>query len=300
MIRLILNGYYRAGTTILYRIMRDSNPDLLHLYEPLTPDIAEKIFWKGDLRLHGFNAYKCYLNKRIDFGRFIALHKKTVRGKDFIPTSLEEVRELFDFFHNLPVDTTVQPNRCHLILEFLSKRYNCPFIHIIRNPVDTWISQVYTPLLKEKIGRYEWAKRLSPVYRFILTKYLPSRKWCNGFYIEEDYSIIKKFGVPEAENHLDKMLVIWTVFNYTAYKQAKISDGMIVYYEEFARNPEKWLEKMSKFSGVNFDLKFAEIVKPKITRDEKLREYFIKRLEMLELLEVVNGFYPPERWYGGD
>jgi len=301
MIRLILNGYYRAGTTLLYRIIRDSNPDMLHLYEPLTPDIKDKIFWTGDLSLHGFNAYRCYLDERIDLEKFLKIHSKLKNSGDVIPVSLGEVKPLFDFFNDIQGDVTLQPNRCHLILKELSEEYECPVIHIIRNPVDTWISQVYTPLIKEmKATRYKLAGKVKPLYRFILTRYIPNRKWCNGFYIKEDYEILNRhFRVPEAKSPLDKMIVAWTFFNYQAAKQADSSDRiLVIYYEKFANDPEKWMKKMDEFSGVKFDLNHSKTVKAKITRDEKLRELFIRRIEGLNLMEMVEETYLPTEWFG--
>ena len=71
---------------------------------------------------------------------------------------------------------------------------------------------------------------------------------------------------------------------------------MVVYYEQVTKEPEKWFKIMSDFSGVNFDLKYAKILKPRITKDEKLRKHFVERLERLGLIDMVNEFYPPERW----
>jgi hypothetical protein len=39
MIKLILNGSFRSGTIMLWKIMRDSNPGMLVFYEPLHSEL---------------------------------------------------------------------------------------------------------------------------------------------------------------------------------------------------------------------------------------------------------------------
>jgi len=138
--------------------------------------------------------------------------------------------------------------------------------------------------------------------RYILVKYLPNKKTLNCCQVSENFNLIKdKFNLSYSYSldPLDKMLVVWTYCNYHAFKQAEECDkGMVVYYEQVTKEPEKWFKIMSDFSGVNFDLKYAKILKPRITKDEKLRKHFVEMLERLGLIDMVNEFYPPERWFG--
>ncbi|AIG97476.1 hypothetical protein AFULGI_00006750 [Archaeoglobus fulgidus DSM 8774] len=310
MIKFVFNGYYRSGTTIFYKILNESNPSYLCLYEPLSPHLFEDLTnpEKIVLHLHGFHPYKCYrhLNSQ-NLDEFQRIHKdicqKFKNYGDNIPIHLSEVVELFDFLNNLEKDTIIQPNRCHFILSQLAQRYRCTFIHIIRNPIDVWIGQTLEPLVL--VGNVKRAKLVYKfkntfIGRYVLTKYLPNREWVNGFAINENFKLIKdiQFGLSRSLDLLDKMLVVWTYCNYYAFKQADNERGMIVYYEEVTREPEKWLKIMTEFSGVNFDLKYAKILKPRITKDEKLRKHFVERLERLGLIDMVNEFYPPKRWFG--
>lgn len=309
-IEFVFNGYYRSGTTVMYKIIRESNSrsnfETLTFCEPLHPLLFNEINNNNAKILHGFDpwdAYRTQYFKNIEEA-YKLYHTKLRKkyGEDIIPFDLNEVKPLFNLLHQLNIDVILQPNRCHFILKHIAKKYDCKFIHIIRNPIDCWIGQTLEPLAR-RIGRYKLIYNIRKLFigRFVLTSYLPTRSWIKGFYINSNYNIIQnifKFEI-NTQDILDKMLVVWTYCNYHAFKQAEECDkGMVVYYEQVTKEPEKWFKIMSDFSGVNFDLKYAKILKPRITKDEKLRKHFVERLERLGLIDMVNEFYPPERWFG--
>ena len=90
---------------------------------------------------------------------------------------------MFDYLNDIQEKIIIQPNRCQFILSQLSKRYDCPFIHIIRNPIDVWFSQTIEMFaLADDIKRAKIILRLSKInifriinntiLRYILVKYL--------------------------------------------------------------------------------------------------------------------------------
>jgi len=61
MIVFVFNGYYRSGTTIFYKILYESNPDKLVLFEPLKVNLREAILNSGsEVWLHGFDPTLSY------------------------------------------------------------------------------------------------------------------------------------------------------------------------------------------------------------------------------------------------
>jgi len=319
MICLVFNGYYRSGTTIFYRILKESNRDKLIFYEPLAPVIPEKLINRHEIakstKLHGFNPWDCYLKPEFKKVRYEYLHNllelrdsysrisKCCKSVDILPFHLDRIVErLFDMLSYTGDKVIIQPNRCHFILREISKRYGCPFIHIIRNPIDTWISQTFEPASKKVSFASILLKiKTTTLGRGILTHMLPKAPFAgNWFLICPDYKIIsERFNLEtNTKDWLDRVLIVWTYCNYYAFKQADDEKGMVVYYEEVTSEPERWLKIMSDFSGVNFDLRFAKILKPRITKDESLKKHFVERLERLGLLDMVNEFYPPKRWFG--
>ena len=309
MIKLIFNGYYRSGTTMMFKIMKKSNPEMSCFLEPLHPNLLSEITKNTATSLHKFYPWSDY-NKK-DF-KSISKNYKLIHGKlkktgdDIIPTNFQEVKPLFDLFHNFKKNVILQPNRCHFILGDVANNYNCKFVHIIRNPINVWLSQTLTPPVKNRnLLRkiYRFATKFMGKYgkNYFLMNYLPKNKRVGKFFFgDSDYKLIaKKFNRPINEkDQLSKMLTIWTYFNYYAFTQVNNTNGMIVFYEDIVLNPKKWFEKISNFSGVKLDKKYSKTILPKIDCDENLRQNFVKKLEKLELIDMVKKFYPPEKWFG--
>jgi hypothetical protein len=297
----------------MWWVVKRSNPEMLHIYEPLTPDwlnLKDSIY----SHLHGLPIWEDYHRPEFKLieGEWIRRWKKLQDRYDWdvLPRDVDEVAPLFDLLLNVTADVVIQPNRCHLILAGLAKRYNCKFIHIIRNPIDTWIAHTIEPTfnqptvvnrLKRAIKKILFDRRTSAVVRRVLTNTMA--KWKSigySYYLNSVYDLVSRYyGCDVAENYLDKLLVVWTYVNYEAWKQAEGNRGMVVYYERVVRNPKFWFEKMEKFSGVKFDQKYADELSPRfITTSNELRETFVDRLDELGLLDMVNDFYPPQEWFG--
>jgi len=313
MIKLIFNGYYKSGSTRMWWIMKRSNSKMLHIYEPLLPEWLEQ---KNDRvsYLHRLPIWEDYHRpefKRIE-NEWIK-HFKDLKNKyewDVLPRDVEEVAPLFDLLHNLEVPVVIQPNRCHLILDSLASRYNCKFVHIIRNPIDTWIAHTIEPtydhpsfsnIIKKYIKKVIFSMRTNAIGRDIIINKMAKRHTIGkSYYLDSVYKLISSyFGYYKADDYLDKMLIVWSYTNYEAWKQAKKGKGMIVYYEEIVRNPEIWFEKMERFTGIKFNKNYAKELSPKfITISYRLKEDIIERLERLGLLGITEKFYPPERWFG--
>ncbi len=309
MIKLIFNGYYRSGTTMMYKILKKSNPKTDCFYEPLHPNLFNEITKGTATSLHKFYPWSDYneSNFKSVSKRYRLVHSKLKKtGDDIIPTNLQEIRPLFDLFQNFKKDVVLQPNRCHLVLKEATSNYNCKFVHIVRNPINVWLSQTLTPPIRNR-------DRLRKTYGFVtslfgktgkkyfLMKYLPKNKEVGNFFFgDSDYKLIaNKFNRPINEkNQLSKMLTVWTYFNYQAFVQASNGNGMIVFYEDIVLEPEKWLKIISNFSGLKLDKKYAKNILPKIDSDKNLRQGFVKKLKELELIDMVKEFYPPENWFG--
>ena len=63
-IKSIFNGFYRSGTTLLYKILSRSNKDLIILYEPLHPRLKMEILRGAGKDIHDENVYENYTRLR--------------------------------------------------------------------------------------------------------------------------------------------------------------------------------------------------------------------------------------------
>jgi len=255
-IKWVINGYYRSGTTIIFYVVKKSHPELLHLYEPLTPHIVEVV--KGHpigsvARLHGLEGIFDDYHKLPNLEELFKRH----RGMDFIlPFSLIEVKEFLDEIHKLPYDILIQPNNAHFILKDLKEEYGCKTVHIIRDPADCWASHFphiqnsVTPNTPATLGHpkdvgafwlYPTFNRLYKVFKF---------------FMEEK-------GITKDSKDIDKFMITWYLCNKYAIEQA----DYVFRIEDIAKNPSIMIPKIDKKYYNLLDLKKL------VSANDKLRKW---------------------------
>jgi hypothetical protein len=298
MIEFVLNGYYRSGTTVLYRAIRATGYTIL--YEPLAPVLLKEAIEKHwiNSRLHGASVGTEYMNELKDhLDKLQELHMavKLRIGGDNTPLELyPEVAAFFDYLHDLDMKLAAQPNNCHFILKAMKKRYGCETWHIVRNPIDTWIAMVLEPPIggakgvKERMRAVLYEGRTTPFARVYLQMYNK-----NAFFLNETAAILRQRYKIRGKTQFDKFLHVWTYCNYEACKQA----DHVLYYEQIVKNPKFWYEKLTRERLPLSWRVMSKLSPDRITRDEKMREIVVKKLAEFNLLSMVNEFYPPEEWF---
>jgi len=190
MIKFILNGYFRSGTTIMWYIFKQQHPELVCLYEPLNPALPKYVrenIGKID-PLHNLVLFDDYL-KLPNLDEVISKH----RGDEFfLVDRFEVVKDYLDAIHR-SVDTMLQPNRMHFIMSDVVKRYKCKAVQLVRHPAD-----VYMDILNI-CGENPGAFGMDRYYDYLLNKY----------------------GI-EAKDHLEMFLIVWTFCNYEATKDGNV------------------------------------------------------------------------------
>lgn len=321
-IKLVFNGYYRSGTSIMWWIIKRSNPKILHLYEPLAPKWLEKVenYIKEGYHFDSplpiwEDYYHSEFQKIKDEYVKAWLRIKNQYTMDILPRDVHEIAPLLDILEQVNTPVVLQTNRFHLILRGVSEHYQCRFIHIIRNPIDIWFSHSLKPLtrLNKVKARYIPIKPFVKYISKILYKNRDSRitKWLilhwpdlkgtrNAFYLDSVHILVSNyFKFPPAKDNLDKLLINWAVLNHSAWQQSKSGRGMIVYYESLVKHPERYFKHMEQFAHIKCNLEYAkELTSRSITESEELKEIFLQRLEKLGLLDLVEEMYPPEKWFG--
>ena len=69
---LVINGYYRSGTTFLAKLFVRANPDMVYIHEPCSPIIGDELrkHQVGTPHpLHGWDIYEGYFKLGQDFVR---------------------------------------------------------------------------------------------------------------------------------------------------------------------------------------------------------------------------------------
>ncbi len=280
-IKIIANGYYRSGTTLLGSILKDSLKGSLCFYEPLNPTLS--LLVKNEAK----TKKKHFLHNKLLFEDYYKLDEETLR-KILISNpnlnqngigSVKELLEYFDLYENLGKEVILQTNRPHFFLKYIFDRYNNKTIHIVRHPLDILNSMEHT------ITKDEYTSKR--VIRF-LTKKLVYKKL---FEVNKEFRwIVKHLGYPfehfdkweikyfYTKRFFKKFVLVWVMSNYFALKDLEKINGKLVVYENLVREPNKVCKEMSEYLGKNI------IYKEKIIENNHFK---FRKGEMKTFLKVV-------------
>lgn len=231
MITLVLNAFPRTGSTILWRMAKEENPDSLHLYEPLHDKLFRLMHEETNV-LHGLSVWDDYqkinpktLNEmRLKHGNYTNLYH------------FDDVKPYLDVINSIGNSIVLQPNRMHFVLEDVAQEYNCKVVHLTRGPADCFLGfvEIFAMYGKNLTQDYNWW--IDNIYGFV------------GFFQQQYAAIAEKFDAPRVTEFLDKFLVVWAYSNYYAVDQADGNRVMITSLEDVADG--NGIEKIEAFSGL--------------------------------------------------
>ena len=284
-IKFVVNGYFRSGTTFIWKSLKDTLPEYLGLYEPLHPKLAKYI---QNARMHHT---KDPLHNEFLWDDYLAIDKKkmnvillkhpnmTFHGIQ----SKKKLQDYLDEINTLKQDVFLQPNRMHFFLELPKQRYNAKIVHVIRDPIDVFQSMrsAYyknTPLWLFPI------KQITEIYNL-------QKK--NAFQIHQDFhwilnhkkyphklSILKK---TKMEYDLfGKFVFVWVLSNYFAIKSLEKNKGYLLIYEKFTQNPKKEFLKLCRFLEIECKT-YPKVKSKEKVQDKKLKKRFLKKIREYNL-----------------
>jgi len=251
-------------------------------------------------RMHGVPLWDDYLFIPED-----TLSAMRSKHRDFtVVFNPSEVYPYLDIIDSIDKPVILQPNRMHFIIDDVSARYGVNWVHIIRNPADTFIDLVKpnVDLSIPMIERFAEGKLavVNPDHFF----------WVGDMY----RAISRNFAVRTDKNDFfGKFLIVWTFSNLIPYYYAVLrgkgkSRGLIVYFEELVYEPVRVAESVSKHLGVRINHELLNT----INRSEaykyssKLESITVRKLDELGLTEFAKMIYSrcssslkPE-WLGGN
>lgn len=284
-VRLVLNGEYRTGTTILYRIIKDSYPVLVPLYEPTTyilKDHFDRILKKRktDSYLHGFDPYEYLLSLTIEELKILEKYYELLRRDPYellfgkIVNDL--VRELNEIKNR---QYFIQPNNWH----FKLKELDCPVIHIVRNPIDQYFDycKPFLRALPDKILRVMLGKD-------------KDKRFERQFFLDLEFrALAKKFKLPTNIDPFSKFLYYYAYCNYYACQSSNV---YVICYEHLIKEPKRTLIKISQYAKIPLVLNFTKLITDKhLYRFSKsFAKATYEKLRELDLLDMVKTFLPKD------
>lgn len=312
-IDLVINGYFRSGSTMMWNLVKKSNPDLLCMYEPFHPELFRKLITDDpnkSFELHKLAVWSDYF--KLDQPQLEKLRK--LHNIEVVPLNFEKWSGYIDFISYLSNSVFLQPNRAHFILEELHKNYSCPTIHLVRNPLDTMVSfglvdkqgnpvpdipskgsnltkkakRVFTELSKSKN---------SNDFLYLTNFFLSAGKKghsISNYSYKETYEILVKNNFikkPEFEpDNLDKFLLVWTAVNIHAKKQIENigKSGFYLHYENIVSDPQTTLAPLKTIKNIKIDPLAIEMRKTAIREfPEPFKKQVHAKIEKLGIVELV-------------
>ncbi|MCL0033505.1 sulfotransferase domain-containing protein [Thermodesulfovibrionales bacterium] len=272
MIKFVMNAFPRTGSTITYWMLKEGEPDAIHLYEPLHDNLFKLINEEGSV-MHGGTLWDGYqkVDKKI-------LNEMWLKHKD--ATTLHRFADCepyMDAINSIEGDVILQPNRLHFVLKDVAKKYNCKVAHLCRKPADCFLSfaEIFALYAKDLTKNYNWwIANITGFVSFFQTKY---------------HFIAEKFHTPRVTDFLDQWLIVYTYDNYFAAQQADDKDVMMIFFEDIVAG--KGADVLEDFSGCKFGGR--GMIKPEkvFVANDAFKEEVDARIKALGLSNMVEEMY---------
>ena len=253
-IKIVVNGYYRSGTTLVWSILKKSlSNDYICFFEPLQEEIAvsiqrEKKEKKKDALLKNF-LWQEYLSLgEENLHKLLRNHPNVSEYGIFNELSL---KCYFDIINKLSKPILLQPNRLHFFLDFFKSEYNPKIVHVIRNPLDVYLSirdvdkTVFINNGRKNKLKYYFGRLIRRIYPSIRIR-------LGDFEVEKEYNwIVRHIGLPYSKENswrikflhkpsfFEKVVIIWVISNYYAIKSLNRFGGYLLVYEELLSSSNK-------------------------------------------------------------
>jgi len=278
MLCAVFNGYFRSGTTLFWNILRLSNPDADVFYEPFHTELFVHLSLRQENPLDPLHQLPVF-NTYFKYPDFISKLRKYFPNYDQpFPLHPDLTFKYLNLFNELPNKVILQANRLHFLYDEISTNFpNCKIIHIIRHPLDIYLSIIT-----------------------IHKKYYSHLSLGQVFYTDDIFRwIYSRFGLPKLtdsrrdlifNDFLAKILSCWIIANYHALLITQDNYNILVIrYEDLITKKEIVSQKVFNFCNINFDISCVTLKSQKIHKYNKALEEKCKLLiDFLGLAELFN------------
>lgn len=232
----IFNGFFRSGTTLAFKILKESNPNSLVFYEPLNKNLMKYASENVGNDFHNADLW----------GNYATLPDAVLRLNPGLRSVLSHsIDDVSDYLKSLKGETEkrsiYQTNRLHLLFankNFTSK-YRC--IHLIRDPLE-----IYRSFLDGMSRRH----KSRPIKHRLAQIYYAHNK--NPFELNEMFWEISNNNLNRRYSVFEKFLYVWTKVNFQIIKNPEV---LVVTYPELASNNLATFEEIDSFLelGLSFN-----------------------------------------------
>jgi len=276
----VINGYYRTGTSVVWWILQQSNPETIILYEPHSVGLHNDFKHLKPTAytvnpLHGMPIYKPYF---MVSGEVRKTFLETARPKPvYTKDDFEDAVKTVEMFHGINKRVVVQSNQLHPILREFAEHFDCNYVHLVRDPAEVLYSHTGSP-----------SKFKRKLQRFLLT-HAPNymiRKWMNvatygKFELKYMLETAKKLGfVNSSGDLLEKFVRMYVNYNYHVLENLDRKRGLIIRFEDLVKLPELHMKLFERHLKLKVDMKFVKLnPKRAFKAPEKLKNAIKRRLD---------------------
>lgn len=271
-IKLIVNGYYRSGTTFFWSLLNSNSlyTQPYVFYEPLHPrlhlHIEKNKHSKEFSPLHGQRIWNQYneIPENVILN-LLKSHPNTI-DSNFI-SNKKILLDYLKVFDSMDEDIVLQTNRLHFHLDDIAKEYpNIKIIHLVRNPLDVYSSMKKASFKSNKRikGLIKGLFQSNNVFFDIHKEY----KWVSnrlGKDFERFFNWTKRI---KRKSVFEKFVVIYILANYYAIKSIE-NHGKVLTYEMLTNEPNQTSRILSDFLGQEFRIDAGTIIKKAILQEDK-------------------------------
>lgn len=280
-VKLVVNGYFRSGTTAVWELLKQNNCNSIVFYEPChekLPLILDVVNDEEDV-LHGKKLWNEYFENKIYSSDIRKVHPNLGVVH---PSESRKVLEYTNIYHELAGDVVLQTNRWHEYLYDIHKEYDAVVVHLIRNPIDIYAS-FEESLFKNRKG-------ISLLKAYVLRYFFRE----DVFYVDEAFKFLKHRSAKGEDRYrgiyrkiylklysrFERFMYAWIIFNYQALIDCKKSGGFVAVYENLGQGD---LANYLALNGYSFD---ESLLKPNrldfIDKEEMGRLSYVARKIGLE------------------
>jgi hypothetical protein len=288
-IKILINGYYRSGTTMLFHQVNNALPaNSVGFYEPCYPLLGLVVRNEDSSKiqnLHGSTLWKSYqdLPEQI-FEDVLRNHpnpdKKGIQND-------QALIEYLNIYQNMSSDSFLQTNRYHLFLSVIKNEFEPITIHVIRHPLN-----VFASIKKAYSGNATGIKALVKKIKLLFDA-------GDFFGNKSEFAyLLQRTGKPSSiyqnwnlkyifkPTFFERIIVNWTISNYAALKSIEKNGNKLVVYEELVSKPSKVFAELSETLG--FVVSAPDKVKN--TKEEISKEASIKLQHTLRKFNLESEF----------
>jgi len=235
--------------------MRESNPDMYVFCEPLHNEFFKSLYREQILKQYGhsYPTTNEYIDRKDGFLKHVRRFHPLI-GDEVYTFKVDEVIRYLEIYDSMNKPVILQPNRLHFILADIARAFNCKVAHIIRHPLDVFLSVIFS---SPKLKHLRKLSGINPYFFRLLRN-------CNPFFLDEQCDFISRyFGTNQTQKsydkylrskryYLQKFILCWTISNWYAVKEIDKENGLVVRYEDIIKR-ENSLHLLENYSGVRFN-----------------------------------------------